>query len=80
MIHDKQSSLITSHHLTQIPKKSIFDQQFITLWNWLPACPSLSQSIIVFTIEEHGFRLQTLLNKIDDLEYSILIVKTTNGE
>lgn len=36
--------------------------------------------MLVFTTEEHGFRLQTLLNKIDELEYSILIVKTTNGE
>ena len=36
--------------------------------------------MLAFTTEEHGFRLQTLLNKIDELEYSILIVKTTGGE
>lgn len=35
---------------------------------------------MVFTTEEHGFRLQSLLNKIDELEYSILIVKTSHGE
>jgi hypothetical protein len=41
---------------------------------------SLSQPVLVFTTQEHGFRLQTLLEKIDELEHSILIIKTTNGE
>jgi hypothetical protein len=50
------------------------------LWNWLPARFSLSQPVLIFTTEEHGFRLQTLLNKIDELEHSILIIKATNGE
>jgi len=36
--------------------------------------------VLVFTTEEHGFRLQSLLNKIDELEHSILIIKTTDGE
>ncbi len=54
--------------------------KFLTLWNWLPARLSLSQPVLVFTTEEHGFRLQTLLNKIDELEYSILIIKAMNGE
>jgi len=54
--------------------------KFVTLWNWLPARLSLSQPVLVFTTEEHGFRLQTLLNKIDELEYSILIIKAMNGE
>jgi hypothetical protein len=34
----------------------------------------------MFTTQQHGFRLQTLLEKIDDIEYSILIIRTTNGE
>ncbi|CAM4812245.1 unnamed protein product [Rotaria magnacalcarata] len=72
---------ITPQHLTQIPQESILSQrQFLTLWNWLPARLSLSQPAVVFTTDEHGFRLQTLLNKVDELEYSILVVKTTNGE
>jgi hypothetical protein len=35
---------------------------------------------VIFTTEQHGFRLQTLLEKIDEMEYSILIIKATNGE
>ena len=54
--------------------------QFLTLWNWLPARLSLSQPLLVFTTEQHGFRLQTLLEKIDEVEHSILIIKATNGE
>jgi hypothetical protein len=46
----------------------------------LPVSLSLSQPVLVFTTQEHGFRLQTLLEKIDDIEYSILIIKATNGE
>ena len=52
----------------------------MTLWNWLPARLSLSQPIVVFTTQQHGFRLQTLLEKIDQIEYSILVIKTTTGE
>ncbi|CAF0775621.1 unnamed protein product [Rotaria sp. Silwood1] len=77
----RQSIFITPQHLTRIPNTSILDyQQFVTLWNWLPARLSLSQPVLVFTTQEHGFRLQTLLEKIDDIEYSILVIKTTNGE
>jgi len=64
-------------------KKRKFDWfffQFVTLWDWLPVRFSLSQPVLVFTTQEHGFRLKTLLEKIDEIEYSILIIKTTNGE
>ncbi|CAF3183861.1 unnamed protein product [Rotaria sp. Silwood2] len=78
---DRQSSFITIHHLPQIPQKSVLDhQQFLTLWNWLPTRLSLSQPFLVFSTAEDGFRLQTLLDKIDELEHSILIIKTTTGE
>jgi len=80
-ISDRRSTFVTPHHLTRIPKSSILDhQQFITLWNWLPVRLSLSQPVLVFTTQEHGFRLQTLLEKINEIEYSILIIKATNGE
>lgn len=52
----------------------------MTLWNWLPVRLSLSQPIVAFTTQQHGFRLQTLLEKVDLLEHSILIIKATNGE
>ncbi|CAF0821902.1 unnamed protein product [Adineta steineri] len=81
IISDRQPQLVASQHLTQIPNKSILDhKQFLTLWNWLPVRFSIAQPSLVFTTEEHGFRLQTLLNKIDEIEYSILIIKATNGE
>jgi hypothetical protein len=80
-IIDRQSTFITPQHLTRIPKLSILDhQQFVTLWNWLPVRLSLSQPVLVFTTQEHGFRLQSLLEKIDEIEYSIIIIKSTNGE
>ena len=50
------------------------------MWNWLPVRLSLAQPMLVFTTDEHGFRLQTLLNKVDELDHSILVVKATNGE
>ncbi|CAF3472950.1 unnamed protein product [Rotaria socialis] len=81
MTSNRPPPSITPQHLTQIPQEStLSQQQFLTLWNWLPARLSLSQPMVVFTTDEHGFRLQTLLNKVDELEYSILVVKTTNGE
>ncbi|CAF0933505.1 unnamed protein product [Adineta steineri] len=80
-INNHQSIFITPQHLTRIPKTSVLDhQQFVTLWNWLPVRLSLTQPHLVFTTQEHGFRLQTLLDKINEIEYSILIIKTTNGE
>ncbi|CAF0897661.1 unnamed protein product [Adineta ricciae] len=68
-------------HLINVPTNSMLNQQqFVTLWNWLPVRLSLAQPMLVFTTNEHGFRLQTLLNKVDELDHSILIIKATNGE
>ncbi|UJR13338.1 hypothetical protein I4U23_000356 [Adineta vaga] len=80
-LFNQQILTITPQHQINIPTNSMLNQeQFLILWNWLPVRLSISQPMLVFTTEEHGFRLQTLLNKIDELEYSLLIVKATNGE
>lgn len=80
-INERQTTFITPQHLTRIPKTSILEHhQFVTLWNWLPARFSLFQPHLVFTTQQHGFRLQTLLEKIDEIEYSILVIRTTTNE
>lgn len=54
--------------------------QFTMIWNWLPARLTLCQPDLVFTTETDGFRLQTLLERIANADYSILVVKSTRGE
>ncbi|CAF1519274.1 unnamed protein product, partial [Didymodactylos carnosus] len=80
--HNEYTNVVdNAFNLTRIPKESILEHKhFLILWNWLPPRLSLSQPELLFTTQEHGCRLQTLLDKIDDIEYSIMIVKASNGE
>jgi hypothetical protein len=54
--------------------------QLRTIWNWLPQRFTVYKPCLVFTTSEHGSSLNTLYNKIDHLEYSIIVIKTIENE
>jgi len=54
--------------------------QLITIWNWIPQRLSVHQPFRVFTTRENGTSVNTLLGVLNDMEYSIIVIKTFQNE
>lgn len=51
-----------------------------TIWNWLPQRLSVYSPSMLFTTQEDGTSFNTLFNILDDLEYSLIVIKTFENE
>lgn len=51
-----------------------------TLWSWIPQRLSVYNPNMLYTSQEHGTSVNTLLNVLDELEYCIIVVKTFQDE
>lgn len=74
--------LIFQRPLPILKKPSSFmkDEDWASLWSWIPARYRLLDLELVFTTTEHGHHLSTLLYQVQELEPIILLIETISGK
>jgi hypothetical protein len=51
-----------------------------TIWNWIPQRLTVHQPSLLFTTRVNGTSVNTLFGVLNDLEYSLIIIKTFQNE
>lgn len=51
-----------------------------TIWNWIPQRLTVHQPQLLFTSRENDTSVNTLFGVLNDLEYSLIIIKTFQNE
>lgn len=55
-------------------------EMLTSIWNWIPPRLSVFHPNLLFTTREHGTSVNTLFGVLNDLEYSLIIIKTFQNE
>ncbi|GAV00098.1 hypothetical protein RvY_10995 [Ramazzottius varieornatus] len=72
--------------LTTIPaeivgtSRILSEDQFYTLWQWLPLRHRIAEPKLIFTSEEHGTSLLTFFQQTSSYEPTLLLIKTHKDE
>jgi len=81
MIHHVKEPNMPIYYRPKITQSSniIEDEQFEILWSWLPHRVCILDPHLQFSSAIHGFNLNTLLHNCEDVEPSLMLIKTEYG-
>lgn len=49
------------------------------LWSWLPDRFQVKQPVLLYTSDEHGTNMDTMFSMSQDMEPTVLLIKTTRS-